>query len=322
MGILFWSVILVVSIFFLVKSADYFTEFSEKLGLLLGISPFIVGVTIISLGTSLPELITGLVALYTDVGRDATIFVADNIVGSNISNILLVIGISSIIAGMITIKKNILADDFPILLASALFAIITISDGHFSRMEAFIALTGYVVYMWYNISSNQQSQHDKDVAKQMRKDSLKNWQWIYPTIIVLSCIGLYFSADWTVRSVFEIANILAWPPSVITIIAVALGTSLPELVVSAKAAFNKNFEISVGNIVGSNIFNTFAILGVTGLLKPLTISIQTIQIGIPFMIGATFLFIVTSLTKTISRFEGAIFLIIYATFVLQLVQTL
>jgi len=322
MGIFSWIIVLLISIVVLIKSADYFTEYSERMGLLLGISPFIVGVTIVSLGTSLPELLTGLVALYSDIGGDTTIFVADNIIGSNVSNILLVIGISAIIAGMISIKKNILSDDMPILFASTIFIIITLADGKFTRLEAMIALLGYIIYMWYNIRSNTQTQHDKDVAKEMRKSAHRSWRIIYPSIILASCVTLYFSADYTVKAVFEIAYQLNWPSSVITIIAVALGTSLPELVVSAKAALSRNFEIAIGNIIGSNIFNTFAITGITGVLKPLTVSAQTIHVGLPFMAGATLLFIITALTKTISRFEGAIFLLIYATFVLQLVQTL
>lgn len=319
MGVFIWSVILIISLIVLVKSADYFTDYSEKLGLLLGISPFIIGVTIISIGTSLPELLTGLVSIFSDVATDPTIFVEDNIIGSNISNIFLVIGISSAIAGVIIIKKDVMRDDFPILLISALYLFFIASDGHIGRFEALIGLIGYITYMWYSIASNRE---DKGLVKELTHHPSKNWKVLYPVIIAISATTLYFGAEWTVRSVFEIAAHINLPSSIITIIVVALGTSLPELVVSARAAFKKSFEISIGNIIGSNIFNTFAITGITGLITPLTISSQSMVVAMPFMLGATFVFLVSCLSKSISRYVGIGFLCLYVIFVLQLVQTI
>lgn len=322
MSVAVWIVILVISLFVLIKSADYFTVYSEKYGALLGISPFIIGVTIVSMGTSLPELLTGLVAIFSKTVENPTVFVVDNVIGSNISNILLVVGVSAVLAGMITIKREVLKTDFPLLLVSAFYLYFIIQDGEITRFEAVIGLIGYINYLWYSLASNSHEYKLSKADKKMLKDAPKNWKMLYPLLIFVSACFLYLGADWTVRSVFNVAELLNIQSSIITIFVVALGTSLPELVVSARAALRKSFEISVGNIIGSNIFNAFAIVGITGVLKPLSISEQSLLIALPLMMAATAIFLVSCLSKSISRFEGIGYGIIYVLFVLKLVQTL
>jgi len=313
MLITFWLLVFLASLVVLVKAADYFTSASEEVGIAMRIPQFIVGVTIVGLGTSMPEFATGLIATL----RGDLNFVWANVIGSNIANILLILGVATIIAGVITVERDIIQQDLPMLAAGTALAVFFIWDGSVERWEAALLIAGLGAYLGYAITGRQEERKVKgtveQTVKKARKRLTKN---IF--IIIAAVVGIYFGAAYTVKSATEIALIFGIAPAVIAATAVAFGTSLPELAVSVRAAMKKKFELAIGNIVGSNLMNLLFIGGIVGIMKETTVlgSIQTM--GIPMLILATFLMIFSGISKSYHRWDGVIMLLIYCAFIVKL----
>lgn len=306
-SLLFWFVVFLVSIAVLIKAADYFTTYSEKLGLALKIPPFIVGIIIVSVGTSLPELISSIIAAL----RDTTEIVTANVIGSNIFNILAIVGIASIMAKKIVLERDLINIDLPLLASFTSLLIVTcVFWGEFVFIEGVICLIAFGVYIHYSIVSRE-----REIDKLNNKEKLGLGLILK---IILSSFFVFIGANYTVESVINISEITNIGTSVISLTAVALGTSLPELTVSVRAAMKKKFEISLGNIIGSNIFNGTLIMGAAALISPLQISEATLTIGIPFLIIATLLMIFTGISRKIHNWEGAIFILVYIIFISKL----
>ncbi|GAG50745.1 unnamed protein product, partial [marine sediment metagenome] len=235
----------------LIKSAEFFLEAAERIGVFLGIPPFIIGVTIVAAGTSLPELAASIVAVLSGSPE----MVAGNVIGSNIANILLVLGVAAILNKSIRIDWDIVKVDLPLLAASAVLLYLTVMDGVFDFGEALFCIFGFLVYIGYTLSMKSTVSHEEKngkVAEVMGIEkgiSLKD-----PIIMILAIVGLYFGANYTVVSVVEISAMLGITTSVIAASVVAFGTSLPELTVSFTAVIKKKPEIAIANVLGSNIF--------------------------------------------------------------------
>jgi cation:H+ antiporter len=306
-----WSLIFIISLAVLVKSADYFTESSEKLGLIMGISPFLIGVTIIAIGTSIPELVTALFA----VAEGEPSFVAGNVIGSNIANILLVIGISAIIVKKIEVKNSLIELDLPLLSASTIILTIMVMDGEFTFGEGILSLIGFSIYGFYTYATHKK--HTLENAAHKIKESLSKkpmFTWTTPVMILLGGVGVYFGAEWTIKAVIELAKMFKVDSAIIAVTAVAVGTSLPELAVSIGAARKGKFEIALGNIFGSNIFNGFVVMGIPSLITTLPVPPILISVGIPILVATIILFVFSGLEKKIYNFEGAMYLTIYVLF--------
>ncbi|MBU1446628.1 sodium:calcium antiporter, partial [Patescibacteria group bacterium] len=192
-------IVFAASLFFLVKAADYFVEYSEKLGLSLKVPQFIIGVTIVSIGTSLPELVTSIFSVL----EGETTMVAGNVIGSNIANILLVVGISTIIARKIEIQKSIIRLDLPLLVGSGAILILTMKDGVFTLPEAILSIVGFLIYLLYNVTEHKSSLVEQEVKRieTLEEEQKPKFKWTYPVWIVLSAIGLFISGKFTVSSV-------------------------------------------------------------------------------------------------------------------------
>ncbi len=305
---------MIVSLAVLIKSADYFTTYSEKVGLILGISPFIVGATIVSVGTSLPELITSLISVF----KDQPEIVAGNAVGSNITNILLVIGAGALLSKNALNNKRLDANlDIPILATITALLVLMLRDGAFTFIEAVIMVSSYVIYTAYLLHDHKKG---KDVEKKVKEDTkdVKNKiHWYIPAIIVASGVGIYFGAEWTVESIIQISSKLNITTAVIAGTVVALGTSLPELVVSIQAARKKQAGMVLGNVFGSNIFNSTMVMGIPGLFAVLPAAEPVFSVGLPFLAVATFILLYSSLSRHISTFEGALYILFYVYFIHQ-----
>lgn len=226
-------------LFILIKSADYFVRYSEKLGLSLGVPQFIIGITVISIGTSLPELVTSLFSVF----EGETGFVAGNVIGSNIANILLVIGVSTIIAKKIEISRSLIRLDLPLLVASGTILILTLKDGIFTFTEAIISIVGFVIYIIYSIYSHKETIGDKEekIMKKLKIDGKPPFKWSYVVYILASCVAIFFAAKLTISSTISIATFLNLDTAIIAISAVAIGTSLPELLVAGVSAKKREF---------------------------------------------------------------------------------
>ncbi len=314
-----WIVIFIVSLAALVKGADWFLDAAEKIGLKLGFSSFVVGVLIVGLGTSLPELVSSLAAVF----RGVPDIVVANAVGSNITNILLVIGLSALLTKELKVSKNLIDSELPMLAISTVVFLLVIygGDKFVSFGESVFLIVAYGVYLFYTIYSGEgdESHHPFSLFhpdKLFFMDAVK---------LIVGVTGLVVGAKYLVDALVAISNITHIAPGIISITAVAFGTSLPEVFVSVKAVLSGKTEVAVGNIFGSNAFNVLMVVGLPGLMNvagKLPIDEKTYTYGIPVMALATFVFIISGISKSIYRWEGMMFLVFYVLFIVKVLGIL
>jgi len=304
--LIFWITVFIVSLFVLVKGADWLLASAEKIGLRIGLSPFIVGVTIVAFGTSLPELISGFVAVANGVSE----IVVANAVGSNIANILLVVGISAIVGKRLSVSKDLIDLDLPLIALSTAIFLLVAYDGSVTFFESMFLVITYVIYLGFSLIYK-----DDEADKKVKRPKITPNDIL---MLVIGIIGLSVGAKFMVDSIEALSLMLNIGAGIIAISAVAIGTSLPELIVSVKAALRKQSEVALGNIFGSNIFNVLAVVGLPGLFGTLTIDPQTIAIGLPVLLMATILFIISGISRRIHVQEGALFLMLYVIFITKL----
>jgi cation:H+ antiporter len=314
-----WHITLLIPFFILslgvlVKSSDLFTNAAEKIGIKLKIPSFIVGVTLLALGTSLPELITSIISVI----KDSSEIVIGNVTGSNISNIFLILGCCAIYSKKMKINYDLEKVDLPLLIGSSFLFSIMVWDGKFTKFEALISLIGFIIYM---IQSSQAKKIHLivhiDVQQDIKESSaIPLWKSLLK--LGISGVLLYLGAAYTVQSIINISAKLLIGKEIISASAVALGTSLPELMVSMTAAKKGKPEMAVGNILGSNIFNTFAVMGIPGLMGTLIIPNGIVIEVVPIMVIATLVFYFLTLKKELTQWEGFILLLFYILFIYSL----
>jgi len=309
--VIVWGVGLVLGIAVLVRAAGFFTEAAEKVGYSLRIPPFIIGVTIVAVGTSLPELISSLLAAFWG----STEIVIGNVVGSNIANIFLVLGLSAVLGHKMKITRNLESVDLPLFVGSAIFLALTVMDGQFTWVEALMAVAFAGVYIHHAVTTKEIVDTDK-LNKELRKDlGRRVIEWKTWLVLGVSALFLYAGALFTVESIIQLSQIFDVGTELIAITALALGTSLPELVVSIEAVRKGNADIALGNIFGSNIFNSLLVMGIPAFVGTLIIPESVITFGLPVMVGATLLFAFMLQDKQITKWEGFMLIIFYLFFI-------
>jgi cation:H+ antiporter len=308
LGVIFWIAIFIFGLFLLIKSSDYFTDAAEKLGKFLRINPFLIGVTIVAFGTSLPELISAIFAFV----RGNTEIISATIVGSNISNIFIIIGISAILAKKIKVNHEMRHVNIPFLIGSAFLLVITFYDGVFSFFEGLMFLVGLFVFTSFAMRT-EKTQVKKIIVKKTKLG------WKTPAILIGSSALIYFSASYVIEAIVNLSSLLSIGTEIIAASAVALGTSLPELTVTISAIKRNKPEIALGNIIGSNIFNTFAVMGVIGLFGGIVIPQMIITFALPMMVIATLMFFFMTKDDTITNYEGWLLLIFYTLYIVKLI---
>ena len=286
----------VVCLAILLYASDIFIDAAEKIGLALGISPFIIGVTIVAFGTSLPELAASIASVFSGTSE----IVVGNAVGSNITNILLVLGLTAMVGKKIVLDFDIWDVDMPLLLGSAFLMLFTLKDGHFSTIEAILYLIALVGFLVNSVTGSK----DDDLEKTEIdfKDIIK--------LVIGGCL-VFVAAKYTIVGIEEVSKIVGISPEVISLTFVALGTSLPEVVVSMSAAKRGKHAIAVGNVLGSNIFNSYAVMAIPSFFGNLLIPSNVIAFSLPFMLAVTILFGVVTMSKKIGKWEGLLLLIFY-----------
>ena len=305
MGLTLAIIVFVVSLTALVIASDWFIGAAEKIGTNMGIPSFIIGVTIVAFGTSLPELAASIAAVMSGTSE----IVVGNVIGSNITNILLVLGLAAFVAGgKMKIDFDVMDIDMPLLFGSAFLLYFALYDLQFSMVEAFIFIIALIVFLFNSFSGKKAEEDDKG-----DKPGAKTY-----AMLILGATLVYFGATYTILAMTEIATVMAIDPHIIALGAVALGTSLPEVVVSVKAAKAGNHGMAIGNVLGSNMFNTFAVMSIPRFFGDLTIPKETLTFDTPFMLAATILFGMICLTRKISKWEGAMLIIFYLFFLAQL----
>lgn len=321
--ILIWIIIFLVSLVVLVKGADWLLKSAEKIGLALGIPPFVVGVTIVGLGTSCPELISSIMATV----KGATEIVAAGAVGSNIANILLIVGVAAVIGRKLIVTKSLIDLDLPLLAISTVLFLGIAWDQKITFIEALILLVAYIIYLSYTFLHKEEETEEvyevlparpsRRKLKTVKEKKIKRQKISGKDIVILlvGIVALFLGAKYLIDSVIELSIILNVGAGLISLAAVALGTSLPELLVSAKAALQKKSEVALGNIFGSNVFNLLVVVGVPGLIKTLEVDEPTFALGLPVLLVATFLFIISGISRRIHIWEGAMYLLVYLFFI-------
>ncbi len=304
-------IFLILGLILLLVSGRYLVESSVTIARHFKIPTIIIGLTIVSFGTSAPELLVSLQAALQGHPEMAI----GNVVGSNISNILLVLAITAFIFP-ITIQKQFIRRDWPIMMFISCLLVFFLLDLELKSYEGIILLSLLVLYIIYSIKQARSPKHANEFTQDVTAHGMK---WGTAIIIfVVACVGLSFGAGLLVDNAAIIAGRIGISERVISISVVAVGTSLPELSTSIIAAFKKESNISVGNIIGSNIMNIISVLGVTTMVSPLKTSEQTLRVDLPWMIGASlllYLFMIPARSSKISRIEGSIMLLAYAAYI-------
>lgn len=310
--ILLYSLIFAASLALLAKSSDFFTDAAEKIGLLLGLPAFIIGVTIVAIGTSIPELVSSLVS----ISEGAPEFVVSNVVGSNITNIFLIIGIASVIGKQpIRITYDLVSVDLPLFVGSAFILALEGADGRFTLGEAILSIVGYVMYLFYTVKGSGEAPEtpEEDLPVHVERSRRSLIQQLL--IITLSSVFIYIGAKYTIESIIKLSELLDIGKEIIAVTVVAFGTSLPELAVTINATLKGKAELAVGNVLGSNVFNTFMVMGVPGLVQELPVPPLVQQVSVPTMVAGTILLFFATQDQELTIWEGWLFFILYAWFI-------
>jgi len=310
MQLLQWSGILVIALFFLVRGADLFVEGAKKIGAHFGMSSFAIGVLIVGLGTSLPELASSIAAVLAG----STEIVIANAVGSNITNILLIVGILALLGGPVVINKNLLKTELPIFMIATIHFIASVYDGVVDRIEALLLVGTLFAYLWYLFSSSNDAKEEMEV-KADKKVTTKDI-----VFVVGGIAAVLIGANYTVEMAVNIATGLAIPIGLVSIGAIAIGTSLPELFVSLQAIKNKETDLAIGNIFGSNAFNILLVVGIPGLMAPLVAGEVVMELGLIVLIAASLILFVSGLARQVQKWEGVMMILFFIFFMVKLVE--
>ena len=264
--------------------ADWMVKSSIHIASKLKISRFVIGLTIVAFGTSLPELGVSLKAALFDKSGIAI----GNIIGSNITNVLLVIGTCSLFCPL-TISFTEIKKDILIYLGVCIVLIFLMWNGILERWEGILLFTGILFYTIYSFKTGKSQ--DEEI-----EDKISSWHWTI-LLLVLGIISLYIGSEYFIKGAIRFAKIMGVSELIVGMSVVALGTSIPELVTSFVAVVKKEHSISVGNIIGSNLFNILSVLGLVSILSPLSVEKSIFNFEIPFMLGTGLLLIPISLRK-------------------------
>ena len=300
-------VIFVISLGALIWGADFIIKESERIALHYNISEFIIGATLIALGTSLPEMAASISA---SIKNQSEMAVA-NVLGSNIINISLVLGLVFLIASKITPDRDLFFKDSAWLLFPVIILPLMILDGTLSRIDGFLlfAMMGaYIMFLMQSNSSEYIIELDDDLKKE-------KFNWTKTVGLLLTGFVLVVAgADFTIESAANIARTFGISEWIIGLLLIAFGTSLPELVVSIKATKDGKADMSIGNIIGSNMANTSVVLGSAAMTKPLAINLTSSSFDIFLMIGVTLMLVFITANRLYSKASGVILLIVLAIF--------
>ena len=309
MDIVLWSAVFIIAMAGLIYSADRFVEAASKVGAMLGAPEFVIGLTVVALGTSLPELATSAAAAI----QGKTEFVVGNAVGSNVANIFLVLGAAAMTRANFQIRRDMTKLDLPLLIiSSGLLALFAVSDGRVGLVEGLFLVAAYGIYLTALIGDNK----TEGTAK--APWSARPLLWLS-----LSGAGIYFGADYTLTATVKLSALFGWDDtSVLALTIVALGTSLPELAVSLAAARRGALELAVGNVLGSNVFNSLMVVGLPALVSDLAVSDRVITVGLPFMGLASLAALLALIRRRMGRPMGALFVLMYLAFSLALMGLL
>lgn len=306
----------------LVKGADYFVGGSVSLSKKLKIPTLIIGLTVVAFGTSAPELFVSLISALNGAG-DITL---SNVIGSNIANVLLILGTSAIVFPLATNSK-VIVREVPFLLLTTLALWFIADDALFgggsesiiSRGDAYVLLLLFAIFVYYLVSEAIKARNEAEIKKEYQElEGLSDYK--KPLTVFFSIVGgilmLAFGGKLVVDSAIFIAELMGISGTLIGLTVVAIGSSLPELVTTIIAVRRKEALVAIGNVVGSSIFNTVFVIGVSGAVVPLTFNTILRADIIVMLITSVLLFLVTLTGKKITRLEGVVLFVAYSAYMI------
>lgn len=292
----------------LLAAAKYFTEAAEHVGMALGMSPFAVGVLIIALGTSLPELVSSVIA----VSRGTSEIVSGNVLGANSANLLLILGVVAAASPRgIRLGEQYIAIDLNFMMGSAILLALVMSDGSVRRIEAGILATAYVVYMGYLLTEGRSAKADAVFTEAIEPGPSATLRAREFVVLLAAGSAIFLSANLTLDALIVLAGRMGISPAIASVTILSLGTTLPELAVSVAAARAGRAEMAVGNILGSCIFNAFGVVGIAAAVGPVEVPAELRQLPLPAYVGSALLFYLLTQDKRVSRWEGMLFVLAY-----------
>ena len=309
------TVWLLVGLVLLVGAGDRLVTSAGRLALRLGLSTMVIGATVVAFGTSMPEFTVSLLSALGDADGVA----AGNVIGSNIANVLLVLGIASVISPL-AIHRRMLRFDVPILLAVTAWVLVLLRDGEVSRIEGVVSVALLLVFSvvqlrWFSSPEVQAEPEPDFEGLPVPEETDKANVAIEVPILVAAISALAFGSWLFVRGATELAETVGVSEFAIGATVVAVGTSLPEVVTSAIAAFKKQDDIAIGNVVGSNLFNVLGVLGGAAIAKPIGVSLDLFAFELPVLALSALVLVPLMWRRAhIGRIEGGVLLIGFVAF--------
>ena len=311
MWIIFSLILFVAGLAILIKGSDFFVGSSAFVARHFGVSRLIIGLTLVSMGTSLPELGASVYASYAGEGEIAV----GNVVGSNIANIALVLG-ACILLRQIRVKRKMIRRDGLIMLGVTILFIFLVIGG-VRRWEGLILMIMFIIYILLLYKHNKTDKEDEDMCELSDRFCPKDGSLKVEMVkLIAGCFGVFLGSKLLVDSAVDIAQTFSISQSVIGSTLIAFGTSVPELAVSMTAILKRLEDISIGNIIGSNIFNILWVIGVASIVANLAVDEILLYINIPIMlIVSALLLIFMAVRGKLERWQGIIFIVIYVVFI-------
>lgn len=304
----------------LVVGAELLVRGASRLALTLGISPLVVGLTVVAFGTSAPEMAVTVRAAFAGSADVAV----GNVVGSNIFNVLLILGVSALIVPLV-VAQPLVRRDVPIMIATSLAALLLALDGRISRADGLLLVAGIAGYTVWLIRESRRDPPEVVAEYDEALDAAgarTHRPAVQAGMVVVGLVLLVLGAQWLVDAAVRTATLLGVSELVIGLTIVAAGTSLPEVATSILAAFRGQRDIAVGNVVGSNIFNVLAVLGLAGLVAPAGVAVPSgaLTFDMPIMIAVAVATLPIAVSGyAIVRWEGAVLLLYYVAYTTYLV---
>ena len=302
--------LLIFGIVVVLKSADWLTNGAVGLATKLGISQIVIGLTIVAIGTSMPEFFVSIVSAI----KGTPDLAVGNIVGSNIFNVLLIVGVAATVAP-IAIQRATARRDIPIAIVASIMLTFMMLDDNISRIDALILFAAFIAFIWITLRNSKNDANEKDASTEK---VIPTWKSVL--FIIFGLVGLVLGSNIFVDNASSLAHGWGISDAVIGLTIVAGGTSLPELATSAVAARKGDSGIAIGNVLGSNVFNILMILGLTGIISPMHIQNIT-YIDMAVMVISMALFWLFSFTKLrVERWEGCVLIACFLGYITWLVS--
>lgn len=313
MQIVIQLLLLVVGFVLLMKGADWFVEGASKIADKLGIPQLVIGLTIVAMGTSLPEAAVSI----TSALKGSAEITIGNVVGSNIMNILLILGVTAIIC-VIPVQKSTVRYEIPFMIGiTVILAALGLTDNTVGRLDGVVLWVLMIVYLLYLLRMAKKGQ---PLGEEIPEADTNDRLWKMILMVLVGGAMIVLGSDVTVDAATELAKIFGMSERLIGLTIVAFGTSLPELVTSVTAAIKGKTDIAVGNIVGSNIFNILFVVGTSALITPVVYSTSFLIDSIAAVVAAVLLLVCVIRKQKMGRPAGAVMLLGYAAYFVYLLR--